>query len=83
MDRGYIRFHGSQIIEQGAYDVTWDLVRKERNHALTECDWRAVKDRTLTTAWKEYRKALRDLPQTYDNANDAADNWPAEPEVTS
>jgi len=63
------------------FDVDWDLVRSVRNDALTATDWRAVKDRTMSQAWKDYRKALRDLPQDYDSANDAADNWPVMPDA--
>jgi hypothetical protein len=43
------------------------------------CDWRALKDVVLSTAWKEYRQALRDLGG-FDTANDAADNWPVAPD---
>jgi hypothetical protein len=34
----------------------------------------------MTQAWKDYRQALRDLPQDFETANDAADNWPEAPE---
>ena len=61
-------------------EVDWHEVREHRNAALAASDWRAVKDRVLPNSWKDYRQALRDLPQTYDTANDAADNWPEAPE---
>tara|TARA_Y100000356_G_scaffold129927_1_gene131543 strand:- start:436 stop:795 length:360 start_codon:yes stop_codon:yes gene_type:complete len=38
------------------------LLRVERDSRLTACDWRASSDLTLSTAWKTYRQALRDLP---------------------
>ena len=57
-------------------DVSWSEVRQSRDAALLESDWRAGKDVVLSTAWKEYRQALRDLPQNHDEANDAADNFP-------
>ena len=38
------------------------LLRLERNKRLALTDWRAVSDLTLSTAWKTYRQALRDLP---------------------
>ena len=60
-------------------DVEWHEVRRERNAALKESDWRAGKDVVLSTAWKEYRQALRDLPQDHAEANEAADNWPVMP----
>jgi len=61
-------------------DVEWHEVRRERDAALKDSDWRAVKDRVLPTAWKEYRQALRDLPQDHAESNDAADNWPVKPD---
>jgi hypothetical protein len=57
-------------------DVTWDEIRRARDAELDQTDWRAVKDRTMSQAWKDHRTALRDLPQVHDEANDAADNWP-------
>jgi len=60
-------------------DVDWHEVRAQRDAALAASDWRAVKDRVLPNAWKDYRQALRDLPQEHDEANDAADNWPEAP----
>jgi hypothetical protein len=62
------------------FDVDWDHVRSIRNEELERSDWRALKDVVLPTAWKEYRQALRDLPQNHDTANDAADAWPTPPE---
>jgi len=62
------------------FDVDWNYVRSVRDDELARTDWRAVKDRVLPNAWKEYRQALRDLPQDYETANDAADNWPEAPE---
>lgn len=80
MDRNYLEFHGTEIVAQGKYDVDWQTVRKERDNHLKQSDWRAVKDRTMSQAWKDYRQALRDLPQNHETANDAADNWPEAPE---
>jgi len=68
------------ILEQYQLDMTWDEVRMLRNQALADTDWRAVKDRTMSQAWKDFRTALRDLPQDHDEANDAADNWPVAPD---
>ena len=80
MDRNWLEFHGTEIVAQGKYDVDWHTVRKERDNLLKQTDWRAVKDRTITQPWKDYRQALRDLPQDYEEANDAVDNWPEAPE---
>ena len=73
-------FDGSTLVEEGFRDVEWDQIRSRRNAELDNTDWRAVKDRTMSQAWKDYRQALRDLPQDYESANDAADNWPQPPE---
>jgi len=80
MDRQWKTYHGEELIDSGSHDVTWKQVRKERNQALADSDWTAVKDRTMSQAWKDYRTALRDLPQEHDEANDAADNWPVMPD---
>jgi len=61
-------------------DVTWEEIRRSRDAELAQTDWRAVKDRTMSQAWKDHRTALRDLPQNHEEANDAADNWPESPE---
>ena len=68
------------IISEYYDELTWVQVRTARDKALTETDWRAVKDRTMSQAWKDYRQTLRDLPQNHASANDAADNWPQPPE---
>jgi len=78
MDRSFTRYHGTDVIEQGMNDVSWETVRAERDRALAESDWRALKDVVLSTAWKEYRQALRDLGG-FDDANSAADAWPVMP----
>ena len=65
--------------EPVGFDVDWDYVRSVRDDELARSDWRAVKDRVLPNAWKEYRQALRDLPQDYETANDAADAFPEAP----
>ena len=62
------------------FDVDWDHVRTVRNDELAKSDWRAVKDRVLPNEWKEYREALRTLPQRFENPNDAADNFPEAPD---
>lgn len=73
-------YDGETLVETIVKDVDWKTIRAQRNYELKSTDWRAVKDRTMSQAWKDYRQALRDLPQTYESANDAADNWPTLPE---
>tara|TARA_B100000161_G_C33279575_1_gene293584 strand:- start:37 stop:384 length:348 start_codon:yes stop_codon:yes gene_type:complete len=57
------------------------LLRKERNKKIAESDWRASSDLTLSTDWKTYRQALRDLPANQTPADNELSNitWPTEP----
>ena len=75
MNRRSVTYQGEEIIEETFRDVTWDEVKGERNKHLNKTDWRAVKDRTMSQKWKDYRQFLRDLPQNYESANEAADAW--------
>ena len=80
MERSWQKFENGVEIDSGMHDVEWEHVRRVRDQALSDSDWRAVKDRTMSQAWKDYRQALRDLPQDHADANSAADNWPEAPE---
>ena len=80
MNRTRTTYRGTEVIGVETFDVNWTQVRRARDLALSKTDWRAVKDRTLSQAWKDYRQALRDLPQHHETANDAADHWPEAPE---
>jgi len=80
MDRSFRVYDGPDIIDEGLRDVTWEEIRDMRDYYLEDTDWRAVKDRTMSQAWKDYRQALRDLPQDNDTANDACDAWPVIPD---
>lgn len=65
--------HSDEGVNVVNLTVSWDEVRFVRDRELARSDWRAVKDRTLPAAWRNYRTFLRDLPSLYDNANDAAE----------
>jgi len=78
--RSVIVFDGPTIISQHERDVTWSEIRNHRQQLLEESDWRALKDVVLPNAWKEYRQALRDLPQEHADPNSAADAFPEAPE---
>jgi hypothetical protein len=53
-------------------------LRRQRNQLLTETDYLALADVTLTDEMRAYRQALRDLPaNTEDPANPV---WPTKPE---
>ena len=80
VNRTHTIYAGDVVVEENMIDYDWDKLRRLRDRALGETDWRAVKDRTMSQAWKDYRQALRDLPQNHETANDAVDNWPEAPE---
>lgn len=50
-------------------------VRKERDDKLAACDWRASSDVTLSSEWRDYRQALRDVPSQLPGSV----TWPTEP----
>ena len=52
--------------------------RKKRNDLLTETDWWAVSDRTMTAEQTAYRQALRDITDQVGFPHDI--NWPTKPE---
>jgi uncharacterized protein YeeX (DUF496 family) len=80
MNRSYTIYQGNEIIESGKKEVTWDILRMHRDAELTRTDFWALKDLTMSQEKKDYRQTLRDLPQDYDTANEAADNFPQPPE---
>ena len=55
-------------------------LRLERNKKLAETDYLALKDITLSTDMRAYRKALRDLPATLNNTTVLQTiTWPTKP----
>ena len=59
-------------------------LRLERNSKLSETDWWAGSDLTMTSAQTAYRQALRDLPSTSSPALDSDGiltgvTWPTKP----
>ena len=58
-------------------EYAWDDLRTKRTQLLTETDYLALVDSTLSTDMRTYRQALRDLPaNTSDPANPT---WPTKP----
>jgi len=55
----------AKIVELNAQEP-FRLLREERNKLIAETDWTQLKDISLDSIreknWKEYRQALRDLP---------------------
>ena len=75
MMRSYTIYDGTEVVESGYRDITWDALRYNRNKALSESDWRFMSDQSPSDEWATYRTFLRDLPSNYESANDAADAW--------
>jgi len=65
----------------GAYDRAMVELRSRRNQLLASSDWTQVADVALTVEddikWRDYRKALRDLPAGLRTADDVTNvDWP-------
>ena len=67
------------------FDVSWDDLRSSRDACLKELVLYYLPDRwdQLSSEHKgklnTYRQTLRNLPELFETANEAVDNWP-EPE---
>ena len=59
----------------------WVNIRAERDRLLAETDWMMLSDTgTVSAAWKNYRKALREIPQSQDSVKKFEDiKWPDKP----
>ena len=79
----HLKWDGSKIIKDDealtAYQTAekWKSVRADRNRRLTETDYHALKDNTLSTAMKEYRTKLRSVPQDFSDPDKIT--WPVKP----
>ena len=78
----------AEIKELQSQDVEWEKgksereliqLRNQRNNLLAETDWMANSDVTMSTAWKKYRQALRDITKTYKSMNDKDFKFPDKP----
>jgi len=55
-----------------------EMIRNRRDGLLTETDWMALGDVTMSDAWKTYRQELRDIPASNTVYEDVT--WPPKPE---
>ena len=53
-------------LEKLKADYPMKALRAKRDEKLTETDWWAMSDRTMTTEQTNYRQALRDIPANVD-----------------
>ncbi len=79
-----VQFSADEETARDAEEAAWAAgatsrqaseVRAERDAKLAACDWRASSDVTMSTAWRTYRQALRDVPSQLPGAV----TWPTEP----
>lgn len=75
MNRKKIVYSGEEIVSENLFDIEWSFLRNERDVELVKSDWRFMSDQSPSQEWIDYRQFLRDLPQNYESANDAADAW--------
>jgi hypothetical protein len=64
----------------GTLDRGLESIRQERNRLLVKSDYMGNSDVTMSSAWKTYRQALRDITNgldTIDKINNVT--WPTEP----
>jgi len=63
--------NATQADTQEQVDFELNEVRILRTQKLSETDWWASSDRTMTVAQKEYRQALRDITKNATSVSDA------------
>ena len=56
-----------------------EYLRSERNYLLSETDWWALSDLTMTDAQKKYRQDLRDITKTFKSMSDKDFKFPTKP----
>ena len=54
-------------------------LRLIRNVLLSETDWMANSDVTMSDSWKTYRQELRDITKTFNSINDKDFAFPTKP----
>lgn len=64
----------------GASARAWASLRLKRDEKLSQSDWMANSDVTMSDEWKAYRKSLRDFPSTLNDTTVLNEiTWPEEP----
>jgi len=59
----------------------WEAIRQKRDKLIRDSDWTMIPGASVDQAqWSAYRQILRDLPQTYTNAEDVV--WPTAPSTS-
>ena len=63
----------------GKADRDLSELRMKRNRLLSETDWWASSDLTMTDAQKKYRQDLRDITKTFSSLSDKDFAFPTKP----
>ena len=77
--------HAARVAEEKVWEDAkparaFSGLRRERDQKLTETDYLALDDVTLSNDMKIYRQALRDLPAQYNNSSVVGSiTWPSKP----
>ena len=66
-------FDDDGLVETLAVSTNWNEVRSVRNEELEKSDWRFMSDNSPSDEWTNYRVFLRELPQNYEDSDEAAD----------
>ena len=61
-----------QLFETTKFDMAMENLRKQRNIKLSETDFYALSDVTMSSEMSTYRQALRNLPSNYTTSDSAA-----------
>lgn len=82
----HLTWNGSEIVKDddalATYQLAekWKRVRQDRDRLLNETDWVVTKatetETSVSSTWKSYRQALRDVPSQSDPDNIT---WPSKP----
>ena len=82
----HVQFTAEEEVVRDAEEQAWtdgasvremESIREHRDRLLTETDWMALGDVTMSDAWKTYRQDLRDIPAS--NTTYADVTWPTKP----
>jgi len=79
-DEMAFRVAEEKVWEDAKPSRAFEGLRSERDQKLTETDYFALSDVTMSDDMTVYRKALRDLPASYDNSSVVGEiTWPSKP----
>jgi hypothetical protein len=70
----WVQGYSVELVEQ---EVAERNVRRKRDRLLSDTDWMALSDVTMTEEMTAYRQALRDIPAQADFPNTVT--WPVKP----